>query len=155
MKYVKPFNLFHDLMKTKPLERWPLLSLDVGDKCVGLTVSDTNNKIVSPLRYETLLNTISFNKSNTDLMVSDFQSFMRVRAECALNLVGKWRFGGKNSKQPQNHHVAHTDNEYTLNLLKKELFGGENSKQPLNDYIINKIKPINIHIEASFLPLME
>ncbi|XP_028062475.1 uncharacterized protein LOC114265845 isoform X2 [Camellia sinensis] len=61
MKYMKPFNLFHDLMKTKPLERRRLLGLEVHDKYVGLAVSDTNNKIVSPLRYETLLNTISFN----------------------------------------------------------------------------------------------
>ncbi|CAL5442507.1 unnamed protein product [Camellia sinensis] len=52
MKYVKAFNLFHDLMKTKPLERGRLLGLDVGDKYVGLAVSDTNNKIASPLRVE-------------------------------------------------------------------------------------------------------
>lgn len=51
MKYVKPFNLFQDLMKTKPLERGRLLGLDVGDKYVGLAVSDANNKIASPLRY--------------------------------------------------------------------------------------------------------
>ncbi|KAL7174790.1 hypothetical protein ACSBR1_043881 [Camellia fascicularis] len=50
MKYVKPFNLFHDLMKTKPLERRSLFGLDVRDKYVGLAVSDTNNKVVSPLR---------------------------------------------------------------------------------------------------------
>ncbi|CAL5380967.1 unnamed protein product [Camellia sinensis] len=32
-----------------------------------------------------------------------------VRAENALNLVEKWRSGGKNSKQPPNHRVAVTD----------------------------------------------
>lgn len=48
---MKPFNLFQDLMKTKPFERGRLLGLDVGDKYVGLAVSDANNKIASPLRF--------------------------------------------------------------------------------------------------------
>lgn len=50
MKYVKPVNLFHDLLKMKATERGRLLGLDVGDKYVGLAVSDLHNKIASPLR---------------------------------------------------------------------------------------------------------
>lgn len=46
---MKPLNLFHDLLKTNSLGR--LLGLDVGDKYVGLAVSDSQNKIASPLRY--------------------------------------------------------------------------------------------------------
>ncbi|XP_058200788.1 uncharacterized protein LOC131315634 isoform X3 [Rhododendron vialii] len=68
MKYVKPFNLFQDLMKTKPLERGRLLGLDVGDKYVGLAVSDANNKIASPLSV------LLRKKTNIDLMAGDFQN---------------------------------------------------------------------------------
>ena len=51
MKYVKPLRLFQDLLKTNSLERGRLLGLDVGDKYVGLAVSDQHNKIASPLRF--------------------------------------------------------------------------------------------------------
>ena len=50
MRYVKPLNLFHDLLTSKAVKRGRLLGLDVGDKYVGLAVSDTHNKIASPLR---------------------------------------------------------------------------------------------------------
>ena len=51
MKYVRPLNLFRDLLKGNALERGRFLGLDVGDKYVGLAVSDPDNKIASPLRY--------------------------------------------------------------------------------------------------------
>ena len=50
MRYVKPLNLFHDLLTSTAVKRGRLLGLDVGDKYVGLAVSDTHNKIASPLR---------------------------------------------------------------------------------------------------------
>ncbi|XP_030946559.1 uncharacterized protein LOC115971030 isoform X2 [Quercus lobata] len=68
MRYVKPLNLFHDLLTSKAVKRGRLLGLDVGDKYVGLAVSDTHNKIASPLSV------LLRKKSNIDLMVSDFQS---------------------------------------------------------------------------------
>ncbi|KAJ0105980.1 hypothetical protein Patl1_17779 [Pistacia atlantica] len=49
MKYVKPLNMFRDILKSKVLERGRLLGLDVGDRYVGLAVSDSKNKIASPL----------------------------------------------------------------------------------------------------------
>lgn len=55
MKFLRPLNLFHDILKRKVSERGRLLGLDVGDKFVGLAVSDSNNKIASPLRYEIFL----------------------------------------------------------------------------------------------------
>ncbi|KAA8522399.1 hypothetical protein F0562_013240 [Nyssa sinensis] len=70
MKYMKPFNLFHDLLKTNGLERGRLLGLDVGDKYVGLAVSDTHNRIASPLSV------LLRKKTNIDLMVADFQSLI-------------------------------------------------------------------------------
>ncbi|KAK9276563.1 hypothetical protein L1049_006098 [Liquidambar formosana] len=70
MKYVKPLNLFHDLLKTNALERGRLLGLDVGDKYVGLAVSDTHNKIASPLSV------LLRKKTNIELMASDFQSLI-------------------------------------------------------------------------------
>lgn len=53
MKYVRPLNLFKDLLEVKrhAREGKRLLGLDVGDKYVGLAVSDPTNKIASPLRY--------------------------------------------------------------------------------------------------------
>ncbi|XP_065621832.1 uncharacterized protein LOC112036451 [Quercus suber] len=77
MRYVKPLNLFHDLLKSKAVKRGRLLGLDVGDKYVGLAVSDTHNKIASPLSV------LLRKKSNIDLMVSDFQSLIS-----ELSLVG-------------------------------------------------------------------
>ncbi|CBI34676.3 unnamed protein product, partial [Vitis vinifera] len=70
MKYVKPVNLFHDLLKMKATERGRLLGLDVGDKYVGLAVSDLHNKIASPLSV------LLRKKSNIDLMATDFQSLI-------------------------------------------------------------------------------
>lgn len=51
MKYVRPINLFQDLLKLKASQRGRFLGLDVGDKYVGLAVSDYHNQIASPLRY--------------------------------------------------------------------------------------------------------
>jgi len=48
---MKPLELFHDLVKTTKNERGRLLGLDVGDKYVGLALSDFDNKIASPFRY--------------------------------------------------------------------------------------------------------
>ncbi|KAJ0106055.1 hypothetical protein Patl1_19368 [Pistacia atlantica] len=50
MKYVKNLNLFHNTLKGNISERGRLLGLNVGDKYVGLAVSNTNDKIASPLR---------------------------------------------------------------------------------------------------------
>ncbi|XP_030946556.1 uncharacterized protein LOC115971305 isoform X4 [Quercus lobata] len=68
MRYVKSLNLFQDLLTSKAVKRGRLLGLDVGDKYVGLAVSDTHNKIASPLSV------LLRKKSNIDLMVSDFRS---------------------------------------------------------------------------------
>ncbi|XP_059661776.1 uncharacterized protein LOC132307911 isoform X2 [Cornus florida] len=70
MKYMKPFNLFHDLLKTNALKQGRLLGLDVGDKYVGLAVSDIDNKIASPLSV------LLRKKTNIDLMAIDFQSLI-------------------------------------------------------------------------------
>ncbi|EOY24714.1 PREDICTED: putative pre-16S rRNA nuclease isoform X4 [Theobroma cacao] len=68
MQYVKCLNFFQDLLKAKALERGRLLGLDVGDKYVGLAVSDLDNKIATPLSV------LIRKKTNIDLMASDFQS---------------------------------------------------------------------------------
>ncbi|XP_057994544.1 uncharacterized protein LOC110643494 isoform X4 [Hevea brasiliensis] len=68
MKYLTPLALFHELLKTKARERGRLLGLDVGDKYVGLAISDPHNKIASPLSV------LLRKKTNIDLMASDFQS---------------------------------------------------------------------------------
>ncbi|KAL6502315.1 hypothetical protein OROHE_024593 [Orobanche hederae] len=70
MKYLKPMKLYHELLKSNELKRSRLLGLDVGDKYVGLSVSDANNKIASPLSV--LVRT----KTNMDLIADDFQSLI-------------------------------------------------------------------------------
>lgn len=70
MKYMKPLNLFQNLLKSNALERGRLLGLDVGDKYVGLAVSDFQNQIVSPLRV------LHRKKTNIDLMATDFQTLI-------------------------------------------------------------------------------
>ncbi|XAR54977.1 hypothetical protein NMG60_11030332 [Bertholletia excelsa] len=76
MKYVKPLNLFHELMKLSSSQRGRLLGLDVGDKYVGLAVSSGNNKIASPLSV------LLRKKSNIDLMAGDFKNLI---SELSLN----------------------------------------------------------------------
>ncbi|XP_030946560.1 uncharacterized protein LOC115971030 isoform X3 [Quercus lobata] len=70
MRYVKPLNLFHDLLTSKAVKRGRLLGLDVGDKYVGLAVSDTHNKIASPLSV------LLRKKSNIDLMAVQVKLFI-------------------------------------------------------------------------------
>ncbi|PIA33080.1 hypothetical protein AQUCO_04200083v1 [Aquilegia coerulea] len=70
MKYVKPLTLFRDLLKASSPERGRLLGLDVGNKYVGLAVSDSHNKIASPLSV------LVRKKTNIDLMAKDFQTLI-------------------------------------------------------------------------------
>ncbi|XP_061977774.1 uncharacterized protein LOC133698749 [Populus nigra] len=70
MKYVRPLNLFHELLKTSAINQGRFLGLDVGDKYVGLAVSDPLNKIASPLSV------LLRKKSNIELIATDFQSLI-------------------------------------------------------------------------------
>ncbi|GAY36015.1 hypothetical protein CUMW_019840 [Citrus unshiu] len=93
MKYVKPLRLFEQMLKRKVSKRGRFLGLDVGDKYVGLSISDPKNKIASPLRWLfTFFNSFSYyvyymdysqcrsvllRKKNTiDLMAEDFRSLI-------------------------------------------------------------------------------
>lgn len=67
---MKPLELFHDLVKTTKNERGRLMGLDVGDKYVGLALSDFDNKIASP--FSVLVR----KKSNASLMAADFKSLI-------------------------------------------------------------------------------
>lgn len=51
MKYVKPLSLLGNALKTKVSVPGRFLGLDVGDKYVGLAISDPSNMVASPLRY--------------------------------------------------------------------------------------------------------
>ncbi|OMO58638.1 Resolvase, holliday junction-type, YqgF-like protein [Corchorus olitorius] len=77
MQYVKPLNLFQHLIKAKSGQRGRLLGLDVGDKYVGLAVSDIDNKIACPLSV------LVRGTKNMDLMANDFKSLIS-----QLSLVG-------------------------------------------------------------------
>ncbi|KAI3710835.1 hypothetical protein L2E82_40629 [Cichorium intybus] len=67
MKYMKPLSLYQDLLKVNAVERGRLLGLDVGDKYVGLAVSDFNNKVASP--FSVLVR----KKTNIRLMAIDLK----------------------------------------------------------------------------------
>ncbi|KAK4345507.1 hypothetical protein RND71_035683 [Anisodus tanguticus] len=70
MRYMKPSNLFHELLKSNTLGSSRLLGLDVGNKYIGLAVSDTTNKVASPLAV------LVRKKTNIDLMAKDLQSLV-------------------------------------------------------------------------------
>ncbi|KAE9606571.1 putative pre-16S rRNA nuclease, ribonuclease H-like domain-containing protein [Lupinus albus] len=64
MKQVTALQLFHAVAKKSHAR---LLGLDVGDKYVGLSLSDFHNQVASPLSV------LLRKKSNIDLMASDFE----------------------------------------------------------------------------------
>ncbi|XP_057978327.1 uncharacterized protein LOC131164837 isoform X2 [Malania oleifera] len=70
MKYVKPLKLFSELLKKDAIQQRRLLGLDVGNKYVGLAVSDPLNIVACPLSV--LMRT----KDDIDLMASDFQTMV-------------------------------------------------------------------------------
>ncbi|PKA61014.1 putative holliday junction resolvase [Apostasia shenzhenica] len=66
MKLLKPIELFKKLVMEGSTKQARLLGLDVGHKYVGLAVSDSCNKIASPLSV------LVRKKSNIDSMAKDF-----------------------------------------------------------------------------------
>ncbi|XP_057447878.1 uncharacterized protein LOC130739569 isoform X2 [Lotus japonicus] len=70
MRFVQPLQLFHNLAKATQKERGRLIGLDVGDKYVGVALSDFDNKIASP--FSVLIR----KKSNIGLMASDFETLI-------------------------------------------------------------------------------
>ncbi|KAH6799556.1 hypothetical protein C2S51_036040 [Perilla frutescens var. frutescens] len=70
MKYLKPLKLYREVLKSNEVKRGRLLGLDVGDKYVGLSVSDANNKIASPLSV------LVRKKTNIDLISTDFETLI-------------------------------------------------------------------------------
>lgn len=72
MKYLKPLKLYRKLLKSNEVSSGRLLGLDVGDRYVGLSVSDANNKIAWPLRV------IVRKKTNIDLISTDFRTLISV-----------------------------------------------------------------------------
>lgn len=52
---MKPLSLLGNVLKTKGSVPGRFLGLDVGDKYVGLAISDPSNMVASPLRYLSLL----------------------------------------------------------------------------------------------------
>ncbi|KAL5710724.1 hypothetical protein ACHQM5_021254 [Ranunculus cassubicifolius] len=75
MKFVKSAALFRDVLKSSSPERGRFLGLDVGNKYVGLAVSDSRNKIASPVSV------LVRNNTNIDLMAKDFQTLV---SECSI-----------------------------------------------------------------------
>ncbi|XP_077216262.1 polynucleotidyl transferase, ribonuclease H-like superfamily protein [Tasmannia lanceolata] len=92
MKFVKPIDLFQRFVKTNGPEKGRLLGLDVGNKYVGLAVSDAQNKIASPVSV------LVRKKTNIDLMARDFQTLV---SELSLaGFVVGYPFGIQGSDNP-------------------------------------------------------
>lgn len=70
MKLVKPVDLFQKLLKNGSMRQGRLLGLDVGNKYVGLAVSDTENRIALPQSV------LVRKKTNIDLMAKDFHTLI-------------------------------------------------------------------------------
>ncbi|XP_020578289.1 uncharacterized protein LOC110023305 isoform X2 [Phalaenopsis equestris] len=77
MKVVKPFEIFQKILKNGSMKQGRLLGLDVGYRYVGLAVSDTCNKIASPVSV------LVRKKTNIESMANDFQYLIS-----RLSLVG-------------------------------------------------------------------
>lgn len=65
-----PVSLFQELVKSKALQKGRFLGLDVGDKYIGVSVSDEHNKVALPGWV------LVRKKSMIDLMATDFQSLI-------------------------------------------------------------------------------
>ncbi|WJX54887.1 hypothetical protein P8452_40719 [Trifolium repens] len=113
MRYVKPLELFRDLMKTTQKERGRLMGLDVGDKYVGLALSDFDNKIASP--FSVLVR----KKNNAGLMADDFK-----------NLISTYSLKGFVIGLPYSWHLVSSDacqvNVFIDNLNRTKMLEGLN-----------------------------
>ncbi|MCL7030186.1 hypothetical protein MKW94_013195 [Papaver nudicaule] len=70
MKYVSPIHLFRTVMKANELKPGRLLGLDVGNKYVGLAISDRENREALPLSV------LVRKQTNIDLMAKDFRTLI-------------------------------------------------------------------------------
>ncbi|KAK1583466.1 hypothetical protein Q3G72_024030 [Acer saccharum] len=70
MKFVKPMNLFKELLRIKPSRRGHLLGLCINDKHVDLAMSDSDNTSAVPLSV------IHRHEGNMDLMADKFRTLI-------------------------------------------------------------------------------
>ncbi|KAF2594758.1 hypothetical protein F2Q70_00043801 [Brassica cretica] len=139
MKYVKPLKLLilGDALKTTKVSvPGRFLGLDVGDKYVGLAVSDPSNMIASPLSV------LLRKKTNIDLMATDFQNL--VKAFSVSGLVVGYPFGKLNN----------VEDVVTVNLFIEELRKTERLKDAKYTYWDERLssktvelmlKPLKLH----------
>ncbi|CAF1854951.1 hypothetical protein HID58_061177 [Brassica napus] len=136
MKYVKPLRLLGDALKTKVSVPGRFLGLDVGDKYVGLAVSDPSNMIASPLSV------LLRKKTNIDLMATDFQNL--VKSFSVSGLVVGYPFGKLNN----------VEDVVTVNLFIEELRKTEKLKDVKYTYWDERLssktvelmlKPLKLH----------
>ncbi|KAG2251938.1 hypothetical protein Bca52824_082074 [Brassica carinata] len=139
MKYVKPLKLLilGDALKTTKVSvPGRFLGLDVGDKYVGLAVSDPSNMIASPLSV------LLRKKTNIDLMATDFQNL--VKAFSVSGLVVGYPFGKLNN----------VEDVVTVNLFIEELRKTEKLKDAKYTYWDERLssktvelmlKPLKLH----------
>ncbi|ERN14642.1 uncharacterized protein LOC18442907 [Amborella trichopoda] len=71
MRFAKPIDLFQKLLESNKIAEQRLLGLDVGNRYVGLAISDPDNKIASPLSV------LVRKKSNIVQMAMDIQTLVK------------------------------------------------------------------------------
>nr|XP_043611264.1 putative pre-16S rRNA nuclease [Erigeron canadensis]XP_043611265.1 putative pre-16S rRNA nuclease [Erigeron canadensis] len=91
MKYLKPYPMFEYLMKLEGFKQRPLLGMDVGKTCIGVSVSDPSHQIAQPLRsfnseYDNLQKEIGelISSHNTSGLVLGWRTYNMKPTENAL-----------------------------------------------------------------------
>uniref|UniRef100_A0A1D1YDT2 Putative Holliday junction resolvase n=1 Tax=Anthurium amnicola TaxID=1678845 RepID=A0A1D1YDT2_9ARAE len=108
MKLVKPIDLFQNAMKILP-ERRRLLGLDVGNKYIGLAVSDIKKRIASPLSV------LVRKKSNIQLIADDFQKLVsQLQVEYFVNEL-------RETGKLDGLHYTYWDEHYTSKCVESLL----------------------------------
>ncbi|KAK2663496.1 hypothetical protein Ddye_002070 [Dipteronia dyeriana] len=88
MKFVKPLNMFKELLKRKPSKRGRLLGLIINDKHVDSAVSDPNNINAVPLSASHL------QEGNMDLIAEKFQTLGATIKNFINDLIKTRKFQG-------------------------------------------------------------
>ncbi|XP_076897647.1 uncharacterized protein LOC143550988 [Bidens hawaiensis] len=141
MRFVKPLNLYQDLLKLRAVDRGRFLGLDVGDKYVGLAVSDFDNKVASPLSV------LVRRKNNIGLMALDFKQLISKLSLSAFVVGYPYEYMQKNSENATQVKVFVDDLSKTGKLVDVKYTLWNECYTTKNVELL--LKPLNLHpVEA-------
>ncbi|XP_076940232.1 uncharacterized protein LOC143609339 [Bidens hawaiensis] len=136
MRFVKPLNLYQDLLKLRALDRGRFLGLDV-----GLAVSDFDNKVASPLSV------LVRRKNNIGLMALDFEQLISKLSLSAFVVRYPYEYMQKNSENATQVKVFVDDLSKTGKLVDVKYTLWNECYTTKNVELL--LKPLNLHpVEA-------